>query len=52
MSWQLHVFDVLHLKPSEILSERKSPQFDRESNPYVTVYVLSRVCVRDGVYIF
>lgn len=49
MSWQLH---VSYLKPLEFLSERKSLQSDQESNPYVIVYVLLRVCVHDGGFIY
>lgn len=48
-SRQLH---VSYLQPSELLSERKPLQSDQESNPYVIVYVLLRVCVHNGGFIY
>lgn len=48
-SQQLH---VSYLQPFELLSERKPLQSDQESNPYVIVYVLLRVCVYNGGFIY
>lgn len=48
-SRQLH---VSYLQPSELLSERKPLQSDQESNPYVIVYVLLRVCVHNSGFIY